>query len=553
MKKLKLFSRLSLLLMFFFAAAGATVAGSNDDDVYTQINRNMDVFGKMYKEILLDYVDEIDGDKFMKAGIEGMLGTLDPYTNFLDESRKDEIDLITTGKYGGVGITIGMKDSVIIITDILEGYSAQKEGIRKGDKLLEIDGSSMIGKKVNEVRSYTRGEPGTTIKVKVLRGDREHEFTLTRQEIQLKNVSYKGILESGIGYIKLDRFSRYAENEIIDALIELKAKGEIKGIILDLRGNPGGLLDAAIGILNKFCSKGDLLLTTKGRKLDSEKKYFANDNPMISKDIPLVVLIDEKSASASEIVAGAIQDLDRGIIVGNKSFGKGLVQVFQQLSFGNQLKITNQKYFTPSGRWIQSKNYFKENKNGVFKPNPFFNQKEFKTLNGRIVSAEGGITPDVIVDVVKDNELLSALNLEDMYYKFAVKYTEENPDGTFYTMNDDIIIRFYDFMSTADFQFKSSAEIELAKLQKSAEDNMYSDKVKSYIGLLDGELKNEKFKDFEKSKQVIKHLLNTEIMKRYKMPDKLIIESSAKDDIQLQDALRIIKDRELYNSMLEPK
>lgn len=553
MKKLKLFSRLSLLLMLFFAAAGATVAGSNDDDVYTQINRNMDVFGKMYKEILLDYVDEIDGDKFMKAGIEGMLGTLDPYTNFLDESRKDEIDLITTGKYGGVGITIGMKDSVIIITDILEGYSAQKEGIRKGDKLLEIDGSSMIGKKVNEVRSYTRGEPGTTIKVKVLRGDREHEFTLTRQEIQLKNVSYKGILESGIGYIKLDRFSRYAENEIIDALIELKAKGEIKGIILDLRGNPGGLLDAAIGILNKFCSKGDLLLTTKGRKLDSEKKYFANDNPMISKDIPLVVLIDEKSASASEIVAGAIQDLDRGIIVGNKSFGKGLVQVFQQLSFGNQLKITNQKYFTPSGRWIQSKNYFKENKNGVFKPNPFFNQKEFKTLNGRIVSAEGGITPDVIVDVVKDNELLSALNLEDMYYKFAVKYTEENPDGTFYTMNDDIIIRFYDFMSTADFQFKSSAEIELAKLQKSAEDNMYSDKVKSYIGLLDGELKNEKFKDFEKSKQVIKHLLNTEIMKRYKMPDKLIIESSAKDDIQLQDALRIIKDRELYNSMLEPK
>ncbi|HMT10633.1 MAG TPA: S41 family peptidase, partial [Ignavibacteria bacterium] len=182
---------------------------------------------------------------------------------------------------------------------------------------------------------------------------------MTRQEIQLKNVSYKGTIEDGIGYIKLDRFSRYAENEIVDAITEIKAKGDVKGVILDLRGNPGGLLDAAIGILNKFNNKGDLLLTTKGRKLDSERKYFATENPMMDKSVPLVVLIDEGSASASEIVAGAIQDLDRGVLVGTKSFGKGLVQVFQPLSFGNQLKITNQKYFTPSGRWIQSKNYFK--------------------------------------------------------------------------------------------------------------------------------------------------------------------------------------------------
>lgn len=553
MKKIKELSHLSLLIILFFIFPAGSLSGGNDDDVYTQINRNMDVFGKLYKEIMLDYVDEIDGDKFMKAGIEGMLGTLDPYTNFLDESRKDEVDLITTGKYGGVGITVGMKDSMIIITDILEGYSAQKEGIRKGDKILEIDGNTMTGRKVSDVRQFTRGEPGTTMKMKVRRGDKEFEVTLTRQEIQLKNVSYKGTLEEGIGYIKLDRFSRYAENEIIDALIELKAKGEVKGIILDLRGNPGGLLDAAIGILNKFCTKGDLLLTTKGRKLDSERKYFAGDNPIIDKNIPLVVLIDENSASASEIIAGAVQDLDRGVLVGTKSFGKGLVQVFQPLSFGNQLKITNQKYFTPSGRWIQSKNYLKENKNGVFKPNPYFNQKEFKTLNGRTVFAEGGITPDVIVDVIKDNELLSALNIEDMYYKFAVKYAEENPDGTNFVMTDDVMNRFYEYVISSDFSFKSSAEEELAHLKKSAETNMYSDKVKSYIDLLEGELKNEKFKDFEKSKPVIRQLLDTEIMKRYKMPDKIIIERSAKDDMQLQEALRIIKDRGLYNSLLEPK
>ncbi len=554
MNKLKVLKQLSIILITFFVFTGSvkTKPGGGDDDVYTQINRNMDVFGKLYKEILLDYVDEIDGDKFMKAGIEGMLGTLDPYTNFLDESRKDEVDLITTGKYGGVGITVGMKDSMIIITDILDGYSAQKEGIRRGDKIIEIDGNSMLGRKVGDVRQYTRGEPGTTMVMKIMRGDKELLFTLKRQEIQLKNVSYKGTIDDGIGYIKLDRFSRYAENEIIDALNEIKAKGEVKGIILDLRGNPGGLLDAAIGILNKFTNKGDLLLTTKGRKLDSERKYFATENPVIGSDIPLVVLIDENSASASEIVAGAIQDLDRGVLVGTKSFGKGLVQVFQQLSFGNQLKITNQKYYTPSGRWIQAKNYFKENKYGVFKPNPYFNQKEFKTLNGRIVYAEGGITPDQVVDVIKDNELLEALNYEDMYYRFAVKYTLENPGANF-TMTDDVMNQFLNYISTTEFEYNTSAELELAQLKKNADEKMYSEKVKSYIGLLEGELKAERFKDYESSKPVIKQKLETEILKAYNMPDKVIMEASVKDDQQLQEALRIIKDKGLYNSMLQPK
>ena len=553
MIKLKTFHKLSLIILIFFAFTGASLPGGGDDDVYTQINRNMDVFGKLYKEIMLDYVDEIDGDKFMKAGIEGMLGTLDPYTNFLDESRKDEIDLITTGKYGGVGITVGMKDSMIVVTDILEGYSAQKEGLRRGDKIIEIDGTSMLGKKVGDVRTYTRGEPGTQMKMKVLRGEKEVDFNLTRQEIQLKNVSYKGTIEDGIGYIKLDRFSRYAENEIVDAITEIKAKGDVKGVILDLRGNPGGLLDAAIGILNKFTNKGDLLLTTKGRKLDSERKYFATENPMLGNDVPLVVLIDEGSASASEIVAGAIQDLDRGVLVGTKSFGKGLVQVFQPLSFGNQLKITNQKYFTPSGRWIQAKNYFKENKYGVFKPNPYFNQKEFKTIGGRIVFAEGGITPDQVIDVIKDNELLEALNYEDMYYRFAAKYTEENPDGNSFVMNDDVLNRFLEFISTTDFAFSTSAEKELAQLKKNADEKMYSEKVKSYIGLLEGELKAEKFKDYESSKPVIKQKLELEIMRKYNKPEKMIVELSAKDDQQLQEALRIIKDKGLYNSMLQPK
>ena len=234
----------------------------------------------------------------------------------------------------------------------------RKKDYAGGDKILEIDGNDMRTKKMGDVRAFTRGEPGTQMRIKVLRGEREMDFTLTRQEIQLKNVGYKGIIGDGIGYIKLDRFTKYAENEVVDAINDIKSKGELKGVILDLRDNPGGLLDAAIGILNKFNDKGNLLLTTKGRKLDSERKYFSNETPMIGKDVPLVVLINENSASASEIVAGAIQDLDRGIIVGTKSFGKGLVQVFQPLSFGNQLKITNQKYFTPSGQMDTGKELF---------------------------------------------------------------------------------------------------------------------------------------------------------------------------------------------------
>lgn len=553
MIKLKFIRKALLLLIVFVSFTGAKMP-DGDDDVYTVINRDMDVFGRLYKEIMLNYVDEIDGDKFIKAGIEGMLGTLDPYTNFLDESRKDEVDLITTGKYGGVGITVGLKDSMIIITDILEGYSAQKEGLRRGDKIIEIDGNSMLGRKVSDVRIYTRGEPGSTMRMKVLRGDKEIDFTLTRQEIQLKNVGYKGVLEDGIGYIKLERFSRYAENEVVEAINEIKAKGEVKGIILDLRDNPGGLLDAAIGILNKFVDKGNLLLTTKGRKQDSERKYFSNETPMLGKDVPLVVLINENSASASEIVAGAIQDLDRGVLVGTKSFGKGLVQVFQPLSYGNQLKITNQKYFTPSGRWIQSKNYFKENKFGVFKPNPYFNQKDFKTLNGRPVSAEGGITPDRTVDIIKNNELLESLGNEDMYYKFAARYVLENPNGDNFIMSDDVLNKFYEYITTGgEFEFNTNAEQELGHLKKDAEQKQYSEKIKNYITMLESEIKSEKFKDFEGSKPMIKQQLHIEILKKYNKSDKIITEAGAKDDEQLQAAISIIKDISAYNSLLQAR
>lgn len=553
MQKLKLkksiFITRILPFMLLFLVFTATKFDGGDDDLYTQINKNMDIFGRVYKEIALNYVDEIETDKFMKAGIEGMLNTLDPYTNFLDESRKDEMDLITTGKYGGIGISIGTKDSAIIITEVMEGYSAQREGLRRGDKILEIDGTSMTGIKMGDVRTYTKGEPGTQMKMKVQRGEQELDFTLTRQEVKLKNVSYKGVIEDGIGYIKLDRFSKYSENEIADALTEIKSKGEVKGIILDLRDNPGGLLDAAVGILNKFVDKGSLLLTTRGRKPDSERKYFSTEEPMM-KNIPLAILVNGNTASASEIVAGAVQDLDRGVIVGTKSFGKGLVQVYTPLSYNNQLKITSQIYFTPSGRWIQVKNYFKDNKYGVFKPNPFYNQTEFKTLNGRTVYPEGGINPDVTVDVMKDNELLMELANQDIYFKFAEKYVSENPNSSGFSMNDNIINAFYSYLNESGFTYTSSAESELNSLKKTVEEKKYSDKAKNYITELDNELKSEQLNDFANSKPVIKGMIEMEILRKYNKPDNEVLSAGLKDDVQLQTALGIIKDRAVYNGYL---
>ena len=538
------------VILLFFVFTGAK-PGGGDDDIYTEINKNMDVFGRVYKEIALNYVDEIDPAKFMQAGINGMLGTLDPYTNFLDQSRADEIDLITTGKYGGIGITVGMRDSIIVVTDVLEGYSAEKEGVRIGDKILEVDGIGVTGKNTGDLRALVKGAPGTKVDIKVDRNGEYITFSLTREEINLKNVTYKGVLDDGIGYIKLERFNRYAISEVTDALTEFKNKGEVKGIILDLRGNPGGLLEAAVGILDKFVDKGNLLLMTRGRKSSSEKKYFAEETPIIGKNIPLVVLVNGNTASASEIVSGAIQDLDRGLILGTKTFGKGLVQVFAPLSYGNQLKITTQKYFTPSGRWIQKINYFKENKYGVFKQNPETNKIEFKTLDGRTVYAEGGITPDTIVNVTEDNELLTGLLNQDMYFKFAEKYVNEHPDGIGFAVTDGIINEFYSFLNQEQFSYSSKAETEISRLKETLADKNYSDIAKKYADDLDLELKSERLKDFEVSKPVIRTELTKEIMRRYNRPESEITEAGLNDDVQLQAALSIIKDPVLYNRFLK--
>lgn len=548
LNSLKLFPALVLIIAIF--SVGADISG--DDDIYEKINRNMDLFGQVYREIALNYVDEIDADKFITAGIEGMLSTLDPYTNYIDERNRDQIDMITTGKYGGVGITVGVKDSMIYITEVMNGYEAQRKGLRVGDRITEIDGQELTVEKVAGMRSLIRGPVGTNVSVKIDRDGEQITFNLERQEIILKNVSYSGYIEpksDGVAYIRLDRFTNISESEVENAIKKLKSEGEIKALVLDLRNNGGGLLDAAIGILNKLVPKNSLLVMTKGKRADSEKKYFSKEEPMISPDIPVAVLINNSTASASEIVAGAIQDLDRGIIIGTKSFGKGLVQQIKDLDKRSQIKITGSKYFTPSGRWIQEKNYFKENKYGVFVDNDKYDQEEFKTLDGRIVKAYGGISPDIEVKTEPESEIHNALKSKDMYFKFSNDYVDKNPNLTAAVPTDELFEQFKIFLKGNGFSYESQIEKKIKEIEKIASEKKYKLEVAGMLEQVEAEVEAGESEELELSKNEILLSIVNEINTRV-VTETEQIEATFPYDVQLQEALRIVKNLPEYNRQL---
>ncbi len=526
-----------------------------DEDVFDRINRNFDIFGKVYKEVSLNYVDNIDVDKFMRAGIEGMLGTLDPYTVYYDETNRNEIELITSGKYGGIGITIELRDSIVFVSDVMTGYEAEKKGLRHGDKILEIDGINLSGMKLESIRKMVRGQPGSAVKFKVDRGGDIINFELIRQEIILKNIPYYGYAgeeSDGIAYIKLDRFTNTSENEVENALKTFKAKGNLKGVIFDLRNNGGGLLESAIGILNKFVARNSLLLITKGREKNSENKFFSKQEPLIPEDIPLVILINKNTASASEIVSGAIQDLDRGVIIGSRSFGKGLVQQIRDLSYGSKLKITMQRYYTPSGRWIQEKNYFKENKYGVFSNIEGFNQTNFKTLNGRTVKANGGISPDIEITPEEESEIYMALYQKDMFFKFANYYLSNNPGIKSFTMSDKIFNEFKDFIKSEGFDFKSEADKKIEELKLIADRKNYSKEYYEFLSKLKDDLQTEEAKEIDKVSEEIKLAIEKEINKRILNEDERV-KASLNNDKAVTEAIRIIKTPLEYNSILNRK
>jgi carboxyl-terminal processing protease len=524
--------------------------GLSDDDFLLKINRSIDIFGRVYKEVTANYVDDIDPEKFMNAGIDGMLGTLDPYTNYIDKEDGDEVDLLTNGKYGGVGVTIGIRDGAVRVISVMDGYSAQRQGVLPGDRFISIGGTDVSNLKPDEIRNLTRGEPGSEVKVVIEReGEaRRLDFVLIREEIQIHNVTYSGLIEDGIGYIRLERFSRRAGDEVRQAIRELKLDGSLKGMILDLRGNPGGLLDAAVDVVSKFVPRGSLIVSTKGRRPEAERKYNSTEDPILS-STPLIVLTDRNSASASEIVAGSLQDLDRALIVGTRSFGKGLVQTIVPLNYGAQLKITTARYYIPSGRSIQEIDYMHRDKNGIFIVTPDSLKRTFKTANGRKVFELGGITPDSVVERVDLGPMVRELQRKSLIFKFANRYVNEHKSDSLATVTPEVLSAFKSYLEKEKFDFQEEADKRMKDLQEIAEKGHYNNDVFTELKTLAATLDREKTRGFERYGDHIRQELHVELMGRLKS-EKGRIGTSLKYDNQVLTAMGILKNPGQFNHKL---
>uniref|UniRef100_A0A832G7C4 PDZ domain-containing protein n=1 Tax=Ignavibacterium album TaxID=591197 RepID=A0A832G7C4_9BACT len=547
MKKSVLFLLIvsAFLLGFYIQRSG---------DIYYEISKNMEIFGKVYKEISFNYVDEINPEEFMREGIKGMLKSLDPYTVFIDESKQDDIDLMTNGKYGGIGVTIGVRNDRVTITEIIEGYAAQKQGLRIGDIVIEVDGQPISSSDIDELSAKVKGEPGTIVQLKVLRNNDKDtlQFNIIREEIVIKNLVYAGFYpkNSNNVYLKLTNFSRSASEEIKNALKKLKEEKPIHSIVLDLRGNPGGLLDVAVDVCNKFLQKDLLIVSTRGRETNSEKKYFAKEEPIVPNE-KLVVLINENSASASEIVAGAIQDHDRGIILGTQSFGKGLVQTITPVTYNTSLKITTAKYYTPSGRCIQKIDYSKKNK--VFSTPLIEEKSEFSTDNQRKVYSAGGITPDTLVKQEIEGEITKELLAKGIIFDFADKYYYNNQTTKFENLNDNkIFTDFISYIKSKEFNYTPEVEKKLNSLIDDLEKNKINGRIMNAASKLKDELKNYFEKELDKYKSEIMNYIKVELATRYYNQQKGL-EESLKYDKQFNTALSLFSNETIYNKLLNKK
>ncbi len=542
-------TKISLLLLLVLFSLGLV---PSDNDLYMKITRSIDIFGKIYKEVSLKYVDRVDPEEFMASGIKGLLSSLDPYTVYIDQGMQQDIEVITTGKYGGIGASIGLRNNQITVVELIEGYSAQRQGVRVGDIIYKIDSTLVNKDTYDELSKLLKGDPGSLVRVEVEREGYEENvvFNLVREEIKLKNLTWYGFypVESNNAYLKLSGFSRSAGGEVKKALLDLKKQKEVKSVVLDLRGNPGGLLDAAIDVCEKFVGRDQLVVSVMGRDTTDVTEYYSKEQP-VAGEAKLVVLVDKGSASASEIVAGAVQDLDRGIIVGQNSFGKGLVQTVVPLSYNTSLKITTAKYFTPSGRSIQRIDYAKKNK--VFESvNVPVNKSEFKTVNQRSVYSGGGIEPDTVVENTSKSKQVKNLLAQGMFFRFATTYFNENENTNWDEVADsEIFDSFIKFLHNEEYRYTSKTELTIKRLKKVVDSESYAEDLNPQIDELLNACEELKDKELVKYKFDILREIKKEIASRRFGREGRIM-ASLENDNQFWTALEILKDKAEYNVML---
>ena len=552
MKKISLSVGIAFVLALCVGSTGAVSAGKSDRKDF-EISRNLDIFNSLFKELNLFYVDTIDAEKAISNGVNAMLSRLDPYTEYIPEKEKEDFFFSTTGEYAGIGSLIMERDKAVYISEPYEGMPAQLAGLRPGDKIVMIDNDSVAGWRSAAVSERLKGPANTKLKVTVERPGVEGvlTFDIIRKKIQMPAVPYYDVVCDSVGYIYLSSFTDSAADEVKHALQELKRRG-ITSLVLDLRSNGGGILEQAVQIVNLFVPKGVEVLSTRGRNKKMDKIYKTTQEP-VDEHIPLAVLIDGGTASSSEIVAGALQDLDRAVIVGSRSFGKGLVQSTRPLPYNGMLKVTIARYYIPSGRLIQAIDYSHRNPDGSVARIPDSLTHEFKTAHGRIVRDGGGIKPDVETSFERRGNISYYLMKDFYFFDFATQYAAAHDTiapAKEFVLPDSVYNDFKAFVKSKNFKYDKQSERILADLKEVAKFEGYFDEnTQKQFEALEACLNHDLDRDLETFRDEIGQLLSIEIVKRYYYQKGEIIES-IKDDKDLTEACTILNDTQRYSQIL---
>jgi carboxyl-terminal processing protease len=548
--------KLIVFTCFGISAVVGLTAFTNTASFF-EVSKNLDIFTTLYKELNTYYVDELNPDHLIQSGVDEMCNSLDPYTDYITAENMADYRTQTTGRYGGIGAIIGTRGDWVTITDPYDGFPAAKAGLRAGDKVISIDNKLARKLASDDVSRMLKGKAGTNVVVKISRleadgKEKEMSFTLTREEIKIKNVPYYGTIGKDIGYIRLTGFTEKASSEVRTALNMLIAKNKIKGLIVDLRGNPGGLLNEAINIANVFVDKNIEIVSTKGKTEDQNKQYPTLNDPVDTK-IPMTVLVDGGSASAAEIVTGSMQDLDRAVIIGQRTYGKGLVQSTHSLPYNAKLKITTAKYYIPSGRCIQAINYADRAKDGSVKRKADSLKVAFKTLGGRTVYDGVGIDPDIKIEPEKLSQIGIALITKNLMFDYATEYRSKNESigsAKNFRLSDKEYDEFVAYVSKQGFSYETRSEKMIDALKETAEKEKTYDAIASDYDMMKKAMMHDKTKDLYKEKKQIKGILEEEIASRYTL-NAGRIEASFKNDEEINKALEVLNDEAKIKSILK--
>jgi carboxyl-terminal processing protease len=538
-----------IIILVFTSFSGAVFAQSKDFD----LTKNLDIFFSALRELQDNYIDSLSTEQLIGYALDGITDNLDPYTKYVPAAQQTDFDFQTTGKYAGIGSLIQKDSGCILVAGPYKNLPADKAGLVAGDKILEINGQNTKNMTVDKASGLMKGDPNTVVKLKVqkLRTNELVDLTITRENIRVPSVPYYGMYENGIGYIRFPSFMIGCSADIRNVLIELRATGKLKSLVFDLRGNRGGPLVEAIEILNLFLPKGLTVVTSSGKKKNTEEKYVTQENP-VEPDLPLVILVDNGSASASEIVSGAIQDLDRGVVVGTNTFGKGYVQSVRPIGYDAQLTYTIARYYIPSGRCVQAHNFATFGSDGAVTFIPDSLKKEFKTKNGRKVFDGGGVKPDVVVESEEYSPMAVSLIRKNLIFKYSVEYYKKHlsidtPDKFEFTEND--YQDFINYLSNKEYDYQTASEMTMRRLINVAKQEKYYDNAKEIFDKLNELLKHDKAKDLKINQAELTSTLIEEISDRYYYEEGRL-KAILRRDKQFDKACNILNDTVKYNKIL---